>query len=106
MAPFSAAWERDPVQAKRDRTKPPTKQERGELADLQVGRQRKADIQKYLSVLIRRRLVGTSQPENRFGEALSPVVALEDGEVVRFETTSHLRKSDIDREEEGWAINY
>jgi hypothetical protein len=100
------AWERDPAQAKRDKIKAPTKQERGELADMHVGRQRKADIKKYLAVMIRRRLVGTSHPEQRFGEALKPVVAMEDGEVVRFETTPHLRKSDIDSEEEGWTINY
>jgi hypothetical protein len=100
------AWERNPDQAKQQKIKKPTKQERGELADLQAGRQRKADLKKYLAAMIRRGLVGTPQPENRFSEGLKPVVAMEEGEVVRFETTPHLRKSDFDAEEEGWTINY
>lgn len=96
-----AAWDSDPVQAKKDKIKAPTKQERGELADLQMGRQRKADIKRYLAVLIRRRLVGAFRPGSRPGEGLKPVVALEDGEVLRFETTPHLYNSDFDTEEEG-----
>lgn len=84
----------------------PTKQEMGELADLEEGRRRKKALLKYLSAMIRRGLVGAPQPENRFAEGLKPVVAIDEGGVVSFETTPHLRKSDFDAEEEGWTVNF
>ena len=84
----------------------PTKLEKGMLADLEEGRQRKAALRKYLAAMIRRGLVGAPSPENRFAEGLKPVVAIEDGGIVRFETTPHLRKSDFDEQEAGWTVNY
>ena len=83
-----------------------TKLEVAMLADLEVGRQRKAALLKYLAAMIRRGLVGEPQPENRFGEGLKPVMAMEEAGVVRFETTPHLRKSDFDQQEAGWTVNY
>jgi hypothetical protein len=84
----------------------PTKLEQAMLTDLEVGRERKAALLKYLAAMIKRGLVGEPQPENRFAEGLQPVTALEEGEMVRFEITPHLRKSDFDTEEEGWPLNY
>jgi hypothetical protein len=101
-----AAWEANPVQARQQKIKKPTKLEKAMLADLEIGRQRKAALLSYLAVMIRRGLVGDPQPENRFSEGLTPVVAMEAGGVLRFETTPHLRKSDFDKEEEGWTVNY
>lgn len=95
------AWENDPKGAKK-----PTKQELGELADLEEGRKRKAAVKAYLSALIQRGLVGVPQPEKRFKDGVQPVLAIEDNGIVRFETTPHLRKSDFDTEEEGWTVNY
>ena len=80
--------------------------EKALLADLEAGRLRKAALLKYLAAMIRRGLVGEPQPENRFNEGLSPVVAIEAEEVLRFETTPHLRKNDFDKEEEGWTVSY
>ncbi len=101
------AWEQDPVQARADKYKKPTKHEIDQLADLEEGRKRRAAIKSYLSHLIRRGLVGEPQPENRFQDGSSPVAAVEVGGSVRFEATPYLRKNDFDaEEEEEWPANY
>jgi len=84
----------------------PTKLEKGQLADLEEGRRRKTALKKYLAALIRRGLVGEPPKGARFSDGLQPVAAMEEGGVVRFETTPHLRKSDFDTEAEGWTVNY
>jgi hypothetical protein len=102
----NAAWDEDPLLAKKNKVKRPTKLELGQLADLEEGRRRKATLKKYLAALIRRGLVGEPPKGARFGDGLQPVAAMEEGGVVRFETTPHLRKSDFDSEAEGWTVNY
>lgn len=98
-----AAWQEHPAPKPKF---PLNKQQQAELADLEVGRKRKAAIQTYLSALIQRGLVGEPQPETRFSDGVRPVVALETGATVRFETTPHFRERDFEEEEEGWTVDY
>ena len=84
----------------------PTKQDQDMLADLAVGRGRKAAVKKYLSELIKNGLVGPPQAASGFNDEMKPVTALEGGGVVRFQTTPHLRKQDFDAKEAGWTVNY
>jgi hypothetical protein len=86
--------------------KKPTRLEQGLLDDLQEGRKRKQALLSYLAANIRRGLVGTAQAESHFSEVFKPIVAVEEGGTVRFEAAPHLRKSDFDEEEAGWALNY
>ena len=101
-----AAWQKDPKVAKEQKIKKPTKLELAKLADLETGRHRKAALLEYLAAMIRRGLVGALQAESRFNDGMSPVAAMEEGRVVRFETTPHLRKNDFDAEETEWTANY
>ena len=66
---------------------------------------RKRDLQTYLSNLMQRGMVGEPQPGNRFTDGVKPVVAFEDGGVVRFEVTPFLRRDDFEAED-GWTVNY
>lgn len=86
--------------------KKPTKQELAIMADLDVGKKRIRVLKEYLAALIRRGLVGKLESENRFSEGQKPITAFDEGGVVHFETTPHLRKSDFDVLEEGWTISY
>ncbi len=99
-----AIWKNDPKALKRYDI--PTKLELAELADLEVGCERKAAVQGYLAGLIQRGLVGVPQPGSRFSDVSSPVTALEEGGAVYFEVTPHLRTFDFDAKEEGWMVNY
>lgn len=84
----------------------PTKLERGELADYDEGQSRKMAIQRYLADLIRRGVMGSPAPGNRFQDGNKPVTAwVEDG-TLHLESTPHLRASDWDVEEKGWTVNY
>ena len=83
----------------------PTKLELSKLADLETGRQRKKALEEYLAAIIRQGLVGPVPEENRFSDE-KPITAFEEGGVVSFEMTPHLRKSDFDSQEAGWTINY
>jgi hypothetical protein len=91
-----AAWESDPHTAMEKRVKRLTILEKAELADLEVGRQRKASLLGYLSALIQRGLVGTPQQEIPFGDITKPVVAYDVGGTIRFEIPPHLRHIDFD----------
>jgi hypothetical protein len=84
----------------------PTKLELGMLADLEIGRQRKKTLLSYLTGSIKRGLVGKALPESRFSDVLKPITALDEGGVVRFEMTPHLRTSNFDEREDGWLVNY
>jgi hypothetical protein len=84
----------------------PTKLELGMLADLEIGRQRKKTLLSYLTASIKRGLVGKALPESRFSDVLKPITALDEGGVVRFEMTPHLRMSNFDEREDGWLVNY
>jgi hypothetical protein len=84
----------------------PTKQEMGELQDLEEGERRKAALLQFTARVARRGLVGESQPTKPVMEVIKPITAIEEGGVLRLEIAPHLRTSDLDREVEGWTVNY
>lgn len=100
------AWEKDPAEAKQHKVKKPTRLELAYLADLDIGRQRKQAVLRYLDALIQNGLVGPPQEASGFSDGMQPVTALEADGVVRFRATSHLREQDFDRKEAGWTVNY
>jgi hypothetical protein len=53
----NAAWDEDPLLAKKNKVKRPTKLELGQLADLEEGRRRKATLKKYLAAYARATLI-------------------------------------------------
>ena len=95
----------NPEEAKRKKLKL-TKQEMGELQDLEEGERRKAALLQYTASVASRGLVGESQPGRPLMEAMKPVTAIEEGGVLRLEIAPHLRTSDFDTEVEGWTISY
>ncbi len=102
-----AAWEANPNNPENRKKKNQIhKQDLAGLASLEIGRERRRSLRAYLSTLIQRGLVGLPQPENLFMGTMTPVMALEEGGVVRFESTPHLRKSDFGTKEEEWLIDY
>ncbi|HSN78522.1 MAG TPA: hypothetical protein VL334_25920, partial [Anaerolineae bacterium] len=83
-----------------------TKQETGEMQDLEEGERRKAALLQFTARVAKRGLVGESQPAKPVMEVMKPVTAIEEGGVLRLEIAPHLRTSDLDREVEGWTVNY
>ncbi len=100
------AWDKDPEAAKEQKVKKATKYELESLADLAIGRGRRAAVKEYLAEMIQNGLVGPPQEASGFSDGIVPVTALEEGENVRFQTTPHLRMQDLDAKEEGWTVNY
>jgi hypothetical protein len=100
------AWKDNPKLAKEQKVRPPTELEKAELADLEIGGQRKAEMLEYLSAIVRRGLVGTSMTDSPYSDGMRPVTAIEEAGMVRFETTPHLREGDFDKKEAGWTTNY
>jgi hypothetical protein len=83
-----------------------TKQEMGELKDLEEGERRKAALLQFTAGVARRGLVGESQAGTPLTEGMKPITAVEEGGILHLEISPHLRSSDLDREVEGWTVNY
>jgi hypothetical protein len=83
-----------------------TKQHAASLDSLLKGHARKQALCAYYASLIQQGLVGAPQAENSLQDILKPVTAIEERGLVRFETTPHLRWSDFESKEAGWAIDY
>ncbi len=87
-------WRENPEEARRKNIKKLTRHELDELADLEEGQRRKDAFLDYLADVTEMGLVGEPQPQGTFLADAKPVIAIEEGGVVRFEMAPHLRSRD------------
>ena len=86
----------------------PTHLQSAAIADLKAGKLRRDALLAQYSSRLQRGLVGLvdgslgSVPR----EAMKPVTAFIENDVVHFVNTPHLRKADLDTEDQGWLTNY
>jgi hypothetical protein len=84
----------------------PTRLERAELKDLDLGARRKEDLLRYTAAAIKAGLVGETKTDNPLLDRQRPIAMVARNGLLHLEVAPHLRKSDFDREVAGWPVSY